>query len=202
MVVFAQATSQLINFHFFHLRLGLLDSDHHRSVFGVISILAEAVAAGAIGVLALSRRNLSGILAAALAGVLIVPRGLESYVRVFQRYEVLILVVPLTIVFVAVCALTFRDKRPARLTVWVALGLLGCSFALHAIGPQADALNSPHVVQYTWSYQLTGILKHGAELAGWMLLAIGLLAAASRPAVTPAGSAKPPRRSARAVPSS
>ena len=180
-LVFAQTASQLIDFHFFDLRLRVLDSGHHRSVFGVISILAEAAAAVAIGMRAVSRRNLGGILAAVLVGVLIVPRALESDVRAFQHYDVPILVVPLTIVFVAVWALTVGDERRLRFIVWLSLGLLGCSFALHAIGPQAAAIGSPHVADYTWAYQLTGMLKHGAELAGWMLLATGMIAGISRP---------------------
>ncbi len=154
----------------------MLDSGHHRSVFGVISILAEAAAAVAIGMRAVSRRSLGGILAAVLVGVLTIPRALESHVRAFQRYDVPILVVPLTIVFIVVYALTLRDEPRPRFIIWVSLGLLGCSFALHAIGPQADAVNGPHIADYTWSYQLTGMLKHGAELAGWMLLATGMIA--------------------------
>jgi hypothetical protein len=180
-MVVVQATCQLIDFHFFDLRLRILDSGHHRSVFGVISILAEAAAAGAIGACAVSRRNPGGLLAAALVCLSIIPRALESDVRVFQRYAVPILVVPLAIVFLMVCMTTFRDERRIRFIVWISLGLLACSFALHGIGPQADGVSNPHVVDYTWVYQLTGIAKHGAELAGWMLLCTGMAAAAARP---------------------
>jgi len=178
-LLFAQTVSQLIDFHFFDLRLRVLDSGHHRSIFGVISILAEAVAAVTIGMRAVSRRSLSGILAAALVGALIIPRALEGYVRGFQRYDVPLLAVPLTIVFVVVLALTFRDERRPRFMIWVSLSLLGCSFGLHAIGPQADAVTSPHIADYTWAYQLAGMLKHGAELAGWTLLATAMVAGAS-----------------------
>ena len=180
-VVFAQTASQWIDFRYFDLSVRLLDSGHHRSVFGVISLVAEVVAAAAIGVRAVSRRNLGGIPAAMLVGVLTIPRALESDVRAFQRYDVPILVVPLAIVFVVVFALTFRDERRPRFIVWVSLGLLVCSFALHAIGPQADAASGSNLAHYTWAYQLTGMLKHSAELAGWMLLATGMIAGASRP---------------------
>ena len=177
-VVLAQAAAQVIDFHFFDLGLPILDSGHHRSVFGIMSILAQGAAAGAIGIRAALRRRLSGVLAAALVGALIVPRALKAHEVVFKRYDVPILMVPLAIVFVVALALTFHDPKRVRSMVWAALALLACSFALHAVGPQADIVSSPHVVDYTWAYQLTGIVKHGTELAGWMLLITGLLAGA------------------------
>lgn len=181
-VVFAQAASQLIDFHFFHLRLRLLDSDHHASVFGAISILAEAVAASVIGVRAVSARRPTGLLVAALVGVLTLPRALMRYEAAFERYDVPILVVPLTVVFVVLCVSTLRDERPVRLMVWGSLVLLACSFALHAVGPQAGADGSQvSMATGTWAYQLIGMLKHGAELAGWMLLATGMAAASLPP---------------------
>lgn len=179
-VVSAQTTSQLIDFRLFHLRLGVLDSGHHASVFGAISILAQAVAAAAIGLRAVSTRRLALLLVAALVGVVTVPRALMRYEPAFERYDVPILVAPLTAVFVVVCALTFRDPRRVRFIVWGSLVLLACSFALHAVGPQADAAGSTaYLAARSWAYQVTGMLKHGAELAGWMLLATGMVAAAS-----------------------
>jgi hypothetical protein len=179
-VVFAQAASQLIDFHFFALRLGVLDSDHHGSVFGAMSILAEAAAAAAIGMRAVSMRRSAGFLVAALVGVLTVPRALMRFEPAFERYDVPILVAPLTVAFVVLFAFTFRDARRVRFTVWGALVLLACSFALHAAGPQADAAGRTAYLTHTWAYQLTGMLKHGAELAGWMLLATGMAAATRR----------------------
>ena len=54
--------------------------------------------------------------------------------------------------------------------------MLGSSFGLHAVGPLADGSSVSRLAAYTWPYQLTGMLKHGAELAGWMLLATGMFA--------------------------
>jgi len=179
-LVFAQAASQWIDFHFFHLRLRVLDSDHHRSVFGALSILAEAVAAAAVGVRAVPGRRVAWLLVAAVVGALTVPRALMSYEPAIERYDVPILAAPLTVICVALCALTFRDARRLRLVVWGSLALLAASFALHAVGPQADAVpRRASLVANTWAYQAIGILKHGAELAGWLLLATAMAAAAS-----------------------
>lgn len=175
-LVSAQAVAQLIDFHFFHLSLRVLDSDHHRSVFGALSIVAEALAAAAIGRRAVSERRLAWLAVAVVIGVLTVPRALMGSEVALKQYIVPILVAPLTVVFVVLSALTFRDARPVRFVIWGALVLLGCSFALHVVGPQADAgASNPYLVTHTWAYQGTGMLKHGAELSGWMLLAIGMV---------------------------
>lgn len=177
-VVLAQTVTQWVDFRFFHLRLTVLDSDHHRSVFGAVSILAEAAAAVAIGLRAVRARSRAGLLVAVLVGVLTVPRALMRYESAFERYDVPILVAPLIVAFVVSCALTFRDAKHVRFTVWGSLGLLACSFALHAVGPQTDAAGpTTYLATHTWAYQVTGMLKHGAELAGWMLLATGMIAA-------------------------
>jgi hypothetical protein len=184
--VLAQTASQLIDFRLFDLRAGALDSDHHGSIFGAVSILAQVGAAAAIGLRALSTRRVAWLIVAALVGVLAIPRSLMRYVPGFERYDVPILLAPLTGVFVVVCALTLRDPRRVRFIVWGSLVLLGCSFALHAVGPQADASGftssaAAYLAEHTWAYQLTGMLKHSAELAGWMLLATGMIAGASPP---------------------
>ena len=177
-VVLAQMASQWIDFHFFDLRLRALDSGHHLSVFGAASILAQAVAAATIGLRAVSMRRPGWLLVGVPVGVLIIPRALMRYEPVFARYDVPILVVPLTVIFVVLCALTFRDARRVRFMVWGSLVLLACSFALHGVGPQADADGraTTYLITHTWAYQATGMLKHGAELAGWMLLATGIAA--------------------------
>ena len=93
----------------------MLDSDHHASVFGAMSILAQAVAAAAIGLRAVSTRRLALLLVAALVGVLTVPRALMRYVPAFERYDVPILVAPFTVAFVVLCALTFRDAEASAI---------------------------------------------------------------------------------------
>lgn len=177
-VVLVQAASQWIDFRVFDLKLTVLDSDHHASVFGAMSISAEVVAAAAIALRGVSTRRASWLLVAAVVGVVTVPRALMRYEPVFERYDVPILVAPLTVVCIVLCALTFRDPRRMRFIVWGSLALLALSFALHALGPQADAaVTKEYLAPDSWSYQLTGMLKHGAELAGWMLLATGMAAA-------------------------
>lgn len=175
-VVLAQTATQWVDFSFFHSSLRLLDSDHHRSIFGALSILAQAVAAAAIGIRVALRRRAAGLLVAAAVAVLTVPRALMNYEPAFERYDVPALVAPFAVVVVVLLVLTFGDARRVRCVVWGALVLLVGSFALHAVGPQADDGTRLYAATETWAYQLTGMLKHSAELAGWMLLTTGMVA--------------------------
>ena len=175
-VLLAQTASQLIDFRIFDLRLAVLDSDHHGSVFGVASILAEVFAGGAIGLRAISTRRPAWLLVATLVGAIAVPRALMRYIPAFGRHDVPILIAPVALVFALLCVLTLRDPRRVRFAVWAALVLLACSFGLHMVGPQADAVGTTYLEAHAWSYQVTGMLKHGGELAGWMLLATGMVA--------------------------
>jgi hypothetical protein len=178
-LVFVQTASQWIDFRLFDLRLTVLDSNHHGSIFGAVSILAQAVAAAAIGVWAASTRRPAGLRVAALVGLLVVPRVLIGFEPAFKRYDVPILAVPLTAILVALFVLTFHDARRVRFILWGSLVLLVSSFALHAVGPQADVAGAQtSLVWHTWPYQLAGMLKHAAELAGWLLLATAMAAAA------------------------
>jgi hypothetical protein len=176
MVVLAQTITQWIDFRFFDLRIRILDSGHHASVFGAASLLAQAMAAAAMGLCAvLSRRRRHWLCVAGLVGVLAAVRALMRYEPAFVRYEIPILVAPLAVIVALLLYLTFAETKLIRWAVWGALFLLGCSFALHGIGIQADG-NNARLVWRTWAYQATGMVKHGAELAGWMLLATGMAA--------------------------
>jgi hypothetical protein len=170
-LVLAQAASQWIDFRLFDLRIRALDSNHHASVFGAASLLAQASAAGAITLRVASppRRPLWLILAGLIGALLIV--------RTFVRPQTTMLLLPLAAVFLSLCWLTLRDPVAIRSMVWGSLFLLVCSFGLHMAGPQA-ARAGGHLRDHTWAYQLIGMVKHGAELAGWMLLATGMAAAA------------------------
>lgn len=178
--VFLQAACQAIDFGLFHLDLRIIDSNHHKSVFGAASVLAQTAAAAAIILRAArpSRVRSVRMLLGALVASLAVVRALVSY-------DLAMLLPPVAVVFGLLCWLARRDQRAIRLTVLASLALLVCSFALHAVGPAADV--GPGQVDGSWTFQLTAMVKHGAELAGWMLLATGMLAGSVAAARTSSG---------------
>ncbi len=167
-IVVLQAASQVIDFSVFNLRIRALNSDKHDSLFGLASLLAQAAVAAAC--LWRSRRverhRSAWFGLGALVGVLVLVRGLTSF-------NATVLALPLACVFALVCWLTWRDAGVARFVVWAGLILMATSLLLHKVGLAADTSTAS---DYTWAYQITGMLKHGAELAGWMLLATGIIA--------------------------
>lgn len=167
-LVALQAVSQAIDFGVFNLRIWALNSDKHYSVFGVVSLLAQASVAVTIvwrGSRA-GRSRFAWLALGALVAGLVLIRGLTTF-------NATALAVPLACVLLLLCWLTWRDPGAARAVLWAGLVLMVTSLLLHKVGLDADASTAS---DYTWAYQITGIVKHGAELAGWMLLATGIIA--------------------------
>jgi hypothetical protein len=166
------AATQLIDYGVFNLRFRRLDSDYHLSVFGVVSLLAQVMVAAASiwRGRRVERHRWAWFALGALVGGLVFLRGLTAFNQTT-------LAAPLACVFGLLCWLTWRDPAGARATVWGALVLMATSLLLHKVGLAAD---SSHASDYTWSYQLLTVVKHGCELAGWMLLATGIVAGVER----------------------
>jgi hypothetical protein len=180
------AASQLINYGAFHLRIGVLDTDRHSSVFGVASLLAQLAAAAAICWRGFRVDRLRGpwlVLGGLVAGLVLL--------RIVTTFNAKTVAGPLACVFLLMCWLTWRDSIGPRSVVWAALTLMLTSLVLHQVGLDADVLNYSN---QSWAYQLTAVAKHGCELAGWMLMATGVIAGiADRPlrALVPGGLAAP-----------
>lgn len=167
------AATQLVDFGVFDLRIGALDTDTHASVFGAVSLLAQAAAAAAVvwrGSATKQRRAAWLALGAVVGGLVLV--------RIFVTYRAETVAAPLACMVCLLCWLTWREHCAARTVVWVALALMMTSLLLHEVGLDADVLNYS---DQSWAYQLTAVAKHGSELAGWMLLATALVAGARAP---------------------
>lgn len=178
------ATAQAVDFGAFNLQLSWLNADHRLSVFAVASLLAQAATAAACFAqwhLAVHRRG-AWFALGALVGALVLLRGLASF-------NAAVLALPLMFVFALLSVLTWSNGT-ARRVVWAALLLLALSLVLHKVGPDADSSTAS---DYTWSYQVFGIIKHGAELAGWILAATGVVASGAAPASANAAVTSPER---------
>ena len=184
-LVVIQAATQAIDFGFFNLRIWALNCDKRYSIFGVASLVAQlAVATGSVWrgrSVEQHRRAWIGL--GALVFVLILIRGLTTF-------NAKVLALPLACVFLVLVWLTWRDPGSARAIVWSGLILLAASLLLHKVGLGADDSTAS---DFTWAYQIDSMIKHGAELAGWTLVATGIVAGfAYRPSeVAPAGVVAP-----------
>jgi hypothetical protein len=165
-VVVGQILTQAIDFGLFQLRIGVLNSNNHASIFGVASMAAQALAAlAAAGRSRESRWPTGWIVLAALTGLLLVIRAGFSF-------HAVLLLGPVAMLFVLVWYLTSNDPRPARALVRAGLAALAFSYFVHVFGPHVVAALG--YAGNTWPYQVKGMLKHSAELAGWLLVAIGV----------------------------
>lgn len=165
-MVALQAAAQLIDFEVFDLHLYALNCDKHGSVFGVASLVAQVAAAAAIGWRGsrVERHRWAWFALGVLVADLVLVRTLTAF-------NAAVLAAPLACVFGLLCWLTWRDPRGSRAVVRAGFILMVTSLLLHKVGLAADASTAS---DYTWAYQITGAVKHGCELAGWMLLSTGI----------------------------
>lgn len=169
--VAVQAASQAIDFGLLGLHARIIDSNHHASVFGGVSVLAQMAAALCVGARGIwSRTRWQWLLLSALIAVLLVIRGL-------LHFNAAMLMAPVSGIFVLAVWLSWQDDLRIRATVWAALLLLASSFMLHLVGLDADSTTGR--LDKNWPYQLTGMLKHGTELGGWLLLATAAAASSA-----------------------
>lgn len=167
-LVVAQVVSQIVDFTVYDLRISALDSDSHASIFGIMSLVATfamALAAGFRG-LRSDHRGRWLLLAAVVAPLVAVRAALPDSAAAFAA--------PCAAVFVLVWSLTSNDPARARAVVRLSLYLLAFSFVVHIVG-----LPIVHALGYagnSWPYEVKALLKHCTELAGWILLAVGVLA--------------------------
>lgn len=164
----ALIASQCIDFAVLDLRVRALDSDTHRSVFGVISLLAQAGTVLVIGVRCLSpSRRGWWLVVGALTAMLLAVRALLPDQPVAYA-------LPVTVAFVLFWWLTTSDDPAARTVLRVGLFVLAFSFAVHIVGPKI--IDHYGYTYGSWPYEIKGMTKHSTELAGWVLVDTGVLA--------------------------
>src|SRR5215471_3373855 len=185
LVVVAGAAAQLIDYAFFGQRIRALDSASGGGVFGVIGDFAVAAAAVSAWLLAVRVRPARWVAAlAALLTFLAADRvtGLHEHISHWLAFYLPVLLAS----FMGLAAVArgpsgrlrfgfYRGiRRPvaARL-IGVGLALLAFSFLLHVAGQRLMlelGVNSEGL-----AYQIKVVAKHGAEVAGWLLITLGLL---------------------------
>ncbi|NYJ05850.1 hypothetical protein [Petropleomorpha daqingensis] len=170
-VVIAGCAAQLVDYG---LGLGLdaLDSSQDGGIFGAVGDVAAASAAGAAWLLLVRRRPV--LPAAVVLPPLLTFLALDKVVRLHDQVPHYLLLYAPVLAGAAVCliGLIRRMPRESARTAAVGLGLLVFSFGLHVVGERL--LLDLGLADSGWARQLKAVVKHGAEVQGWWLLAIGL----------------------------
>jgi hypothetical protein len=186
-VVLAGSASQRIDYGFFHQRIGALDPGSDGGVFGVIGDIALVAAAVSAWVVAARGRSARSV-AAALAGLLTFLAAdkvarLHDHIPHWLAFYLPVLVASFVCLVAVARGLSGRpqfrvDRGAGRAVVdrliGVGLLLLAVSFLLHLLGVRLLLVLG--VSDTTGlAYQIKVAAKHGTEVAGWLLTALGLL---------------------------
>jgi hypothetical protein len=171
-VVLAGTAAQLIGFGVFHGRVRALDSASDGGLFGLvgdISIAAATVAAWVVLVRVRPVRVATVVLPPVLT-FLTVDKTFRLHDRI-PHWLVFYLPV-LAVTFVAVAAVARGLSRPCVRLTAVGLALLIGSFLLHQYGEWL--LHYLGGSDAGWLFQVKAAVKHGLEVAGWFIIALGL----------------------------
>ncbi|MEA2212399.1 MAG: hypothetical protein QOF83_2347 [Solirubrobacteraceae bacterium] len=154
-------------------RIGLLDASSSASWSHVLiaAILVLATLTAATGLRLARTQRAPWVAAAGILAFLAVAEISPLHASIDRMAWGKLLYVPLLFVL-GVCLWRLWAGAGARSLVRTGLGTLILSYAIHVLGP--------HVVQAlgwgtgSWAYQVKVGLKQGTELAGWLLILLGL----------------------------
>jgi hypothetical protein len=165
--------THLVDFGSDGLRVGVLNADSDAS-WSHRLIAATLVAATAVAAVnawrSRERRGLWAVVAGILA-FLAVDELSSLHTQVDQMAWGKALYGPILLVL-GVCLWRLAARRPQGLVLRVGVAILFLSFGIHVFGPHIV-----HALGYgtdSWPYQVKVALKQGTELAGWLLVFIGL----------------------------
>ena len=172
-VVLAGTAAQLLGYGLFHGRVPALDSASDGGLFGLVGDISIAAATLAAWMVLIRVRPMTVAMVA--LPPLLSFLTVDKLVRLHDHipHWLLFYLPVLAVTFVAVAAVARRlSPRCLRLTA-VGLALLIGSFGLHQYG---DWLLH-HLLGGSvsgWWFQVKAVVKHGLEVAGWFLIALGL----------------------------
>jgi hypothetical protein len=181
-VVLAGSAAQLINYGFFHQKFPGLDPGSDGGVFGAIGDVALAAAAVSAWVLVARVRSARSV-AVALAGLLTFLAAdkvarLHDHIPHWLAFYLPVLVA--TFICLVVVARAFSgpqahaDRPAVDSLIGAGLLLLVFSLFLHVFGKRL-LLDLGLSDTAGLAYQIKAVMKHGTEVAGWLLITLGLL---------------------------
>jgi peptidoglycan/xylan/chitin deacetylase (PgdA/CDA1 family) len=190
-LVLAGAAAQLANYGL-GLDAAALDSSTDGGAFGLLGDVALASAAIAALFLARIRPRSGPTLAlAALLIFLALDKALRLHDHVpdWPAYYLPVLLST----FLLLVRVGRRPGEPGRRLMTAGLLLLGLSLLVHFAGE--TALRTIGAAGPGWADEVKGVIKHGAEVEGWLLVALALPLAVRGRSAQPAPATAPERTS-------
>jgi hypothetical protein len=170
-VVVAGSAAQLVDYAF-DLGMEVLDSSQDGGAFGIVGDIAAGSAAAAAWLVLARVRPLRPAMVA--LPPLLTFLALDKIVRLHDHVpHYMVFYAPLLAATVG-CLIGVVRRMPRSCARVVAAGLvlLGASFLLHAVGERL--LLELGLTDNGWARQVKAVVKHGCEVQGWFLVAIGL----------------------------
>jgi hypothetical protein len=171
-IVLAGTAAQLIGYGLFHGRVPALDSASDGGLFGLVGniSIAAATLAAWIVLLRVRPRSIAMVALPPLLSFLTIDRILRLHDHIPSWLLFYLPVLAGTSVAIVATARRL-SPRCLQLTA-IALVLLVGSFLIHEYGEWLLF----HLGGSTtgWMYEAKAVVKHGLEVAGWFLIALGL----------------------------
>jgi hypothetical protein len=171
-VVLAGTAAQLIDYGFLDGRVAALDSATDGGIFGVVGDVSLALATAAAWTVLIRMRPVT-------AATVVLPPILTFLTidKAFRFHDhiphwIVFYLPLLAAVFVAAVSIARRLSSRCFRVIAIALAMLAGAFLINRSGDWI--LREVGGWDNGWMWQVKAVVKHGLEVAGWLLMALGL----------------------------
>lgn len=171
-VVLAGTAAQLIDYGFLDGRVAALDSATDGGIFGVVGDVSLALATAAAWTVLIRMRPVTAATVALppILTFLTIDKAFRFHDHI-PHWIVLYLPL-LAAVFVAAVSIARRLSSRCFRVIAIALAMLAGAFLINRSGDWI--LREVGGWDNGWMWQVKAVVKHGLEVAGWLLMALGL----------------------------
>jgi hypothetical protein len=171
-VVLAGTAAQLIDYGFLDGRVAALDSATDGGIFGVVGDVSLALATAAAWTVLIRMRPVTAATVALppILTFLTIDKAFRFHDHI--PHWIVFYLPLLAAVFVAAVSIARRLSSRCFRVIAIALAMLAGAFLINRSGDWI--LREVGGWDNGWMWQVKAVVKHGLEVAGWLLMALGL----------------------------
>ena len=171
-VVLAGTAAQLIDYGFLDGRVAALDSATDGGLFGVVGDVSLALATAAAWTVLIRMRPVTAATVALppILTFLTIDKAFRFHDHI--PHWIVFYLPLLAAVFVAAVSIARRLSSRCFRVIAIALAMLAGAFLINRSGDWI--LREVGGWDNGWMWQVKAVVKHGLEVAGWLLMALGL----------------------------